>query len=36
MLYGNSIVPIDFLSERPEGDLFGQNWKSPNLQIHVL
>ena len=36
MLPGNSTVPIDLLLERPEGDLFGPNRKSPNLRISVF
>jgi len=26
---GNSTLPIEFLPEGPEGDFFGQKWKSP-------
>jgi len=25
---GNSTLPIEFLPEGPEGDFFGQKWKS--------
>ena len=36
MLIENSTDPIEFLTERPECDFFGQKWKSPKCIFRVF